>query len=150
MDPHTIISSIKDALGLLGGIQATVKAINDANQASTRLEFKEQINDIREQLSDARESAMTLLEENQDLRQQLLLQEELSHQEDGNILWRILNGEKKGPYCSTCYGDLKKLISLSGRNDGAWTCPKCKNHFSTIKWYTERKSEHAILARASF
>ncbi len=103
------------------------------------VEIQEQVVEIKEKLVDAKEGTMALQEENLDLRRQLQLIDELEHDEDGNILWRIVQGQKRGPYCSTCNGNEKKQIPLNGDDPGSWNCPNCKNHFTTKQCRIDRR-----------
>lgn len=115
----------------LKAISSTLKSVKEIDQKIALHSVHEQLVELQERLLDARDQTSELISQNQELRQQLTIKEEIQHQEDGNILWRIVGGQNKGPYCSTCYGAENKLISLSGNDPGAWHCPKCKNHFHT-------------------
>ena len=147
MDVVSGLAAIQSAMTCLKAISSTLKSIKEIDQKIALHSVREQLVELQERLLDARDQTSELISQNQELRQQLTIKEEIEHQEDGNILWRIVGGQKKGPYCSTCYGAENKLISLSGNDPGAWHCPKCKNHFHNRQWSEKKAREHEQLTR---
>ncbi|NGX43632.1 MAG: hypothetical protein K940chlam7_01931 [Chlamydiae bacterium] len=146
MDPISALSAIQGALDLTKTALSGIKSIRDTNAALKTLELRQDMLDLKEQLLAAREATTDLIQENLDLRSQLQAANELEHDENGNILWRVIEGCKRGPYCSTCYGADSKIISLSGDDDGSWFCPGCKNHYHTKEWRAEQTQKHRRLA----
>ena len=129
-------------------VSSAVKTVKETNQKISQLDLREHLAELKEKLLEARDLTSELIRENQDLHEQLKLKEEIQFQEDGNILWRVEGKSKRGPYCSTCYGDENRLISLSGNDDpGTWYCPKCKNHFHTKQWHINQRHKHENLCR---
>lgn len=147
MDVASGLAAIQGAMTCLKAISSGLKTVKEIDQKLTLLSVREQLVELQERLLDARDQTSELISQNQELRQQLTIKEEIQHQEDGNILWRVVNGQNKGPYCSTCYGAESKLISLSGNKPGAWHCPKCQNHFQTRQWSEEQARKHEQLNR---
>lgn len=148
MDIYMGLTSIQAASTCLQGILGALKTLKEFDKKISTLDFKDQLLELREQLLEARDQTTTLILENQDLREQLLLKDEMRLQEDGNILWRIENGEQKGPYCSACFGKDKITISLnSSAQQGGWHCPVCRNHFNSRQWKADRAAEIQALTR---
>jgi len=147
MDIVSGLAAIQSAMACAKGISSAIKTIKETDQKIALLDIREQLIEMEERLLDARDQTNELISQNQELRLQLTLKEEMRLQEDGNILWRIEDGVKKGPYCSTCYGSEGKLISLSGNDPGTWHCPKCKNHFHTKQWSEVQKRQYDQLSR---
>jgi hypothetical protein len=147
MDLVSGLAAIKGALTCLQGLSTALKMVKETDQKIAQYELKEQLAELKEKLLEARDVTSELILQNQDLSQRLKRKEEMQLQEDGNILWRMEGEEKKGPYCSTCYGAEDKLISLNGSDPGAWNCPKCKNHFHTKQWAIDRLRSHENLNR---
>lgn len=141
------LAAIQSVITCLKGVTSALKSFKELDQKIVLLNVREQLAEFQERLLDARDEAYELMRQNQELRHQLTLKEEIQHQEDGNVLWRIVDGQSKGPYCSTCYGAETKLISLSGDDPDKWHCPKCKNHFHTRKWSKEQKRQYDQLNR---
>jgi hypothetical protein len=148
MDLNQGLTAIQAAATYLQGILVAVKKAKEVDQQISALDFKEQLLELKEKLLEARDEANALLQENQDLCARLKLKDEMEHQEDGNIMWRIENSKRHGPYCSTCYGDAGKAITLSERDKGAWDCPRCKNHFNTRQWDLDQLEKHQSLRRS--
>lgn len=139
MDLVSGLAAFEAVMTCLKGVNVAVKLAKETDQRLDLLDMRSQLVDLQECVLEARVQTAKLIYENQELHQQLAWKNEVQHQEDGNICWRIENGQKRGPYCSTCYGDAGKLISLSENGDGSWYCPKCKNHFHTKKWNEDQK-----------
>jgi len=147
VDLISALSGIQGALDITKGVLGGIKAVRETNAALKVLDFQEQVLEIKEQLLAAKEATTALIQENQELRSQLQLERELVHDENGNVLWRVVDERRSGPYCSTCYGGDGKEISLSGdRDDGSWNCPRCKNRFHTKEWKDQQDREHEQLA----
>lgn len=112
MDVASGLAAIQGAMTCLKAISSGLKTVKEIDQKLALLSVREQLVELQERLLDARDQTSELIGQNQELRQQLTIKEEIQHQEDGNILWRVVNGQNKGPYCSTCYGAESKLISF--------------------------------------
>lgn len=148
MDPVAVLASIQSGISITKAMVSGLKAIKETDKALATVELQEQVIDVREQLVNAKDLITTLLQENQELRSQIQIARELEHDENGNVLWRIEEGRRRGPYCSTCYGAENKIISLSGDDDSSWYCPKCKNHYHTKEWSAEQMRKHQALSQS--
>jgi hypothetical protein len=142
MDLVSGLAAFEAAMTCLKGVKGALKLIKETDQKLDLQDIRSQLADLQDRLLDAKDQTAKLIYENQGLHQQLAWKNEVQHQEDGNICWRVENCQKKGPYCSTCYGDVDKLIPLSGNDDGKWFCSKCKNHFHTRKWNENQKQRY--------
>jgi len=141
MDPIAVVVGIQGAMDCVRGLSEALKAVKETDNALSMLNIREQLVELKEKLIDAKELAIEQDQEIKKLRNLLQLKDEVQHDEDGNILWRIIEGQKRGPYCSTCYGSEDKLISLSENDPGAWHCPNCENHFHTRQWNERQKQK---------
>src|ERR1700722_13785045 len=112
VDVLAVLGAIQTSIRYAKGVSEGLKAIKEIDQQLTFLEMRQQQADLIESLQDAKEKI-------RELHAQLILQQNMEHQPDGNIMWNV-NGEKRsGPYCSTCYGNEKKAITLSESGAGA-------------------------------
>lgn len=145
MDPISALSAIQGALDLTKAAYSEIRVIGDTNAALKTIDLQQDMLDLKEKLLAAREAITNLIQENQELRSQLQTANKLEHNENGNILWRVIEGRKRGPYCSTCYGASRKVISLSSVDDGSWCCPRCKNRYRTNEWRNEIIQKHQRL-----
>lgn len=149
MDIGTGLTALQAANTCLQGILAVVKKSKELDEQLSILDFKDQLIELREKLQDVRDECNALVHENQNLQEQLKLKDEMQHEEDGNIIWRIVGEKRYGPYCSTCYMGEGKAITLSSSSDvGAWNCPKCKNHFNTKQWDVDQLEKYQALRRS--
>jgi len=90
--------------------------------------------EAQEKIMSLREAAIELQDENQVLRDKiLLLEKELEIK--AKLEWEkpyyflVDKDEKEGPYCQLCYDKEHKLIRLQGGNRGSWFCHSCKSSF---------------------
>ncbi len=47
---------------------------------------------------------------------------------DGTFVWRIIEGQREGPYCGYCYGKNKDWKKLIDHKKGQWQCPECEKY----------------------
>jgi hypothetical protein len=134
IDVLTLLGAIQTSIDCAKGVSEGLKAIKEVEQQLAFLEMKRQQMELINSLLEAKDKI-------RDLHGQLVLQEQMEHQQDGNIMWRVQGQKRHGPYCSTCYGDQGKLIFLSGDDSGARHCPKCKNHFFTKQWHVDQREK---------
>lgn len=134
IDVLALLGAIQTSIDCAKGVSEGLKAIKEVEQQLAFLEMKRQQMELINSLLEAKDKI-------RDLHGQLVLQEQMEHQQDGNIMWRVQGQERHGPYCSMCFGDQGKLISLSGDDPGAWYCPKCKNHFFTKQWHIDQNEK---------
>lgn len=142
MDPTVVLNSIQGAISITKAMFSCLKTLKQTDQKLAILDLKDYITKIREQLVNAKDLIINLMQENQELKNQIQIEKELEHDENGNVLWLKKNRLRTGPYCSNCYGAQGKLISLNSRYDGSWGCPSCKNHYYTKEWQAEQMRKH--------
>ncbi|NGX36397.1 MAG: hypothetical protein K1000chlam1_01243 [Candidatus Anoxychlamydiales bacterium] len=138
IDIVAAMNAIKISINCAKGVSEGLKAINEVDQKLAFLEMKQKQVMLIESLLNAKEKIY-------ELHTKLSLQQSMEHQSDGNIMWKIKELKKSGPYCSTCLGDEKKAITLNDNGDGSWNCPKCKNHFNTKQWRQDQDEKHQRL-----
>ena len=46
---------------------------------------------------------------------------------EGGVCWKVLNGEKKVPYCCRCWSTNKVLMPMRDNRNGIHTCIECNN-----------------------
>jgi hypothetical protein len=57
-----------------------------------------------------------------------------------SVYWKRNNGDREGPYCPACYEDKHKEIHLTpGATRGVFSCPTCKNRFTTKEYPPRRR-----------
>ncbi len=138
LDPLAVLTSIQGAISITKAMFAGLKAVKETNQALSALDLQTQVVEISQELLNAKEVIICLMQQNQDLRAQLKVTSELEHDQASNVLWSVEDGKKRIPYCSTCHGAEAKLIPLSESEPDSWFCPKCRNHFCTKRCRDER------------
>ena len=137
-----LLGAIQASLDCAKGISEGMKAVREVDQKLALLDIRDKQIQLIGSLQDAKEKIL-------ELNAQLLLREQMEHDPDGNIMWRVVNQKNLGPYCSTCYGDAGKAISLSTRMEkGAWDCPKCKNFFNTHQWDQDQLEKQRALRQS--
>jgi|GEM_PF-3312323 len=139
MDVVYSLAAIQNAITCFTTLSSSIKSVKEMDQKIASHDIREHLLELQERLLDAKGQMSELIYQNQELKQQLTIKKEILHQEDGNILWRVVDGQKKGPYCSTCYGVASKLIPLSEICLESWNCPHCKNHYRTHQWKSNQK-----------
>ena len=102
------------------------KDIVDLIKKGATLEAQEKILELREAALELQEENLELKEELAKFRANQQLQDELSF--DGDVYWKIKDGEKEGPFCPTCLDTKNEIVRLHKDGDG-WWCHPCKNHF---------------------
>lgn len=133
IDILTVLGAIQTSIDCAKGVSEGLKAIKEVDQQLTFLEMRQQQAGLIESLLDAKEKI-------RELHFQLALQEQMEHQPDGNIFWKIDGEKRSGPYCAACYGSVGKAITLSGSEEGnAWDCPVCEGFFATKSWHQVRR-----------
>ncbi|MBU0951933.1 MAG: toll/interleukin-1 receptor domain-containing protein [Elusimicrobia bacterium] len=53
------------------------------------------------------------------------LKDNLIYDKETHAYWKVINGQKEGPYCSHCL-EAKKCLIHTVELPGAWNCPECK------------------------
>ncbi|NGX48502.1 MAG: hypothetical protein K940chlam5_00088 [Candidatus Anoxychlamydiales bacterium] len=140
IDIVAAIEAIKISINCVKVVSEGLKAIKEVDQKLDFLEMKQQLVKLTENLLNAEEKIY-------ELDTKLSLQQSIEHQSDGNIMWIIKELKRSGPYCSTCFGDEGKTITLNDNGDGSWNCPKCKNHFHTKQWRQDQDEKHRRIKR---
>ena len=85
MDVVSILAAIQNAMTCLKAISSTLKSVKEIDQKIALHGIREQLVELEERLLDARDQASELISQNQELRQQLTIKEEIQHQENANI-----------------------------------------------------------------
>lgn len=97
MDVASGLAAIQGAMTCLKAVSSVLKTLKEIDQKLALLGVREQLVELQERLLDARDYTSELISQNQELCQHLTIKEEIQHQEDGNILWRVVDGQNKGP-----------------------------------------------------
>lgn len=150
VDFGTAISVVQGAIDCVRGLSAVFKTMKDIGKKIDLLKVQRELVGLEESLIKARDEINILLHENQSLREQLKLKEELALDDDSKVLWKIQNGLKLGPFCSTCYGVNQSLIPLHDRKHESWNCPKCLTPFQTKKGRCDFEEEIENLEKGRF
>lgn len=100
------------------------KDIIDLIKKGANVEAQEKILELREGAIDLQEENIVLRERVKELEAALQLKGEMVYSK--TVYWRHLaDGEKDGPYCSTCYDKFGKVIHLHDWGE-TWCCRACK------------------------
>ncbi len=126
---------------------ATIKTLKDLAAGSDNHKFLATINDLHESLMTAREKIMELQEDNITLNAKTKeLQAKRTTRDD--IEFREFAVFKKstneGPFCSACWDDKKKQVSLHKVNRHYYDCPVCKGVFCPNRETAKRAEYQAI------
>lgn len=126
-DLATLVSSLKVATDI-------AKLLKDSDLSYEKAEMKLKLSELIGALADAKIEMADV---------QGLLQEKdaaIKHLQDKMSLdnsfvferpfyWRIISGEKDGPYCQKCFDADKKHIHLQGGNNDFWICLECDSTY---------------------
>ena len=137
IDVVAALNAIRISLNYAQGVSEGLKAIKEVNQELNLLDMKQKQSTLIDSLIDTQKKI-------RELQDQLSLQQNMQHQADGNIMWKVEEQKKYGPYCSTCFGNEDKAITLNNNGKGSWSCPKCKNHFHTQQWRLDQDEKHRL------
>ncbi|MFC1761177.1 hypothetical protein ACFL6U_03755 [Planctomycetota bacterium] len=93
----------------------------------TRRELEEYREKLYEEVQRNRTTSSTQLPD---------LKSKMKRDESEPFHWKIEGETREGPYCSNCWEDRKKKISLNNPRNGVWTCPACNNTIKDSSWHT--------------
>jgi hypothetical protein len=138
----TAIQSLKTATDMVKGIRQATSSLEDAS-------VKFQIAELTNALADLKLALVEIKEENIELREKL---SEISKSQSlrsllepkENVYLPIsgeINGYGKGPWCTNCFDEKEKLVTLHHKVSMAigdfvsykWECPSCKSSVSAPK-----------------
>lgn len=106
------------------GLYDKIKDIASVVQKADNIELYKQLLDIGKEALDMQEEIAKLKEENKQLKEEINLDKKIIRHKDG--LYITLEGDKNEiRYCSTCWGNYKKLIQLKNGN----TCFNCEKEW---------------------
>ncbi len=118
----------------------TIKEGADAIREAKNLELYERMLSVYGDVMELVEKNRELYEENQALKAKFLTKENLSF--DGERYWITKEGQKEGPFCSTCWDVDSKLVRMRSYRDQRGTldhiCEYCSRHRS--RGYTKSSS----------
>lgn len=112
------------------GLTDTLKTVYKGVQTIGNMELLAEI-------QEAREEAVSLVEENAGLRQRIKDLEEALEAHgalefDGAVYWICEGDERDGPVCPRCYDAERKLIRLHSGGMYEWECKACDNHYGSF------------------
>jgi len=121
---------------MFGGASAVFKTLKegaDAIREAKNLELYERMLAVYGDVMELVEKNRELYEANQQLREKFLTKENLSF--DGERYWLNREGQKDGPFCSTCWDIDSKLVRMRtyrhyNTNESDFTCDYCGRHRS--------------------
>ncbi len=115
------MSSVLDVYQLIRDLIEEAKKAQNADMVSQLIDIKLALSDIQD--------------ENKELKKQLDQQEQIVRHSDGNYI-TLKDDEIHIQYCSTCWGNERKLIQL--KNEEKPNLPRCPICFN--KWLSARNS----------
>jgi hypothetical protein len=121
MDP---IHAIASATALLEGIKKAREVAKRVNNA----EMQGVLLDAQEQALALKEEVLALRTENQQLREQITQQHDVYFED--SAYWTRTESGRDGPYCSLCYEDAGKRISMRPQSGNRFWCPRCQKSCS--------------------
>lgn len=117
-----VVENIKDAFKVL--------------QASDNMDILKSYIAIENEFYALKTEINSLKEENKDLKRKLEINEIVYLK--NNAYYFLYNDIEKGPFCTKCYDDEKKLITMQEKDNGIsmvnFECPKCKNTYLKRKY----------------
>jgi hypothetical protein len=108
-------------MGVYEGLKDAAAVLREADKISQY----QQILDAQKALLDMQKRIEELEVENKELHKQLETKGKLVAQD--NMYWIEEEGKRDGPFCTSCWDSIDKLVRLHVSNDsGAAMCPTCK------------------------
>ena len=125
------LQSIKTAIDITKELRNIDASLKDAEVKLKIIELVEALSEVKLQLSEVRDENLDLKEKIKKLEGKLNQQEEVEFRDNHYFLKNPKQGQAPGPFCSNCYSDGKKLISVSAltghfQTFGKYRCPKCR------------------------
>ena len=120
-----------------------IKSVASLIQKADNIELYRKILDLQYE-------AMELVQQNNELRNQLIeLKEKLSTQDSlvfkNNKYWKKIDDNKHdGPFCSKCWDVDKKLVRHNNHNSGYMSCPNCNMTVEDENYQGRRDSDEDI------
>nr|WP_321256035.1 hypothetical protein [uncultured Pseudodesulfovibrio sp.] len=112
------------AMPSAGDIKTILSSLTDLVKKGMTVEAQEKIMDLREIILELREQNIEYRELAEQFQQQSAIEEELEFKD--NVLWRLKDGERIGPFCQSCWDSQKKLIRLQ-KDEYMYYCKVCKD-----------------------
>ena len=107
-------------MAIVKDIFDNVKTIKEIAEATSNLELKSAIVDLKEQIIELRT-------ENLQMKAKLTERVSYNMKFENNMYYNILQtGGTEGPYCSACWDTKKQAVRMHCRDDGYCCCPSCK------------------------
>lgn len=126
----TAINTIKDIIGVADNIGNADLKLQLLNALHLAIESKEE--------------NIKLVEENRRLKEQLDTASKIIRHE-GYLTKE--DDQEAFKYCTTCYGDERKLIQLIPNENGWAYCPKCKNNYCVDKSLSFSTQNHSCYSQ---
>lgn len=104
-----------------------LKTIGKILQEAGKIEQYQQILETQEKLLEMQKKIIDLENENQKLKEQLDIKDNLIYKEE--LYWLKNGSYEDGPFCSRCWDVNKKLVRAKGRRNNGFICPEC-NHYT--------------------
>jgi hypothetical protein len=128
-----LMGHVASAFGGASGLFTTLKEGANALREGKNLELYERMLSVYGDVMELVEKNRELYEENQALKAKFLTKENLSF--DGERYWINKEGQKDGPFCSTCWDVDSKLVRMRtykrySTNETDYTCDYCGRHRS--------------------
>ncbi len=137
------MSQIGSALAAFQAALSGLKFLLDTKGAFIKAEYEAKLAEVYATLTEAykkvAEMNALLLKKDEEIR--TLKQQQ---QSVGGVMtfikpfYYLVDGDQKdGPFCPACLDDQQKRIRLKDYRNGAWSCPKCNNHYTDASWHAD-------------
>lgn len=106
-------------------VYAMIKDAISLAQKGDNLDLMKKLYDVQSELLDLQNRNLDLERENMELRAAAKIKEHIEYNSARTLIFQIDNGNKIGPYCTTCFEKDGKLYSLRKWQGEKWNCPVC-------------------------
>lgn len=106
-------------------IYAMIKDAISLAQKGDNLDLMRKLFDVQAELLDLQNRNLELERENMALREAEKIKEHIEYNPARTLIYQIDDGDKIGPYCTTCFEKEGKLYSMRLWDVGRWHCPVC-------------------------
>jgi thymidine phosphorylase len=108
------------------GLFNEIKDVANVLQQAGNIDLYKQVLGLCEQALEMQNKIACLQNENDNLKKELKIKDDIERQDNFNLFITLKNDNKKIKYCSHCWDAERKLIQIQCLYTGTSCCPYCK------------------------
>ncbi len=107
-------------------VYAMIKDAINIAQKGDNIDLMRKLIDVQSELVDLQKRNLELGEENIALKAAAKIKDNIEYNQARTLAFQIENGNKVGPFCTSCFEKDGKLYSMRRWDGQKWHCPICK------------------------